>query len=159
VAFAQCFQGFGARSRRDEIAPLIERFLGRYAEEYGKRNIRMSDDTLAHLLLYAWPGNVRELSSEMRRLAAFLESGSVIQNRDLSAKFFEARDTPPPVTSDDARALSVRVDRPLSEIAQHVEIAALTYALHATNGRMDLAARRLGLSRKGLHLKRLRLGL
>jgi len=147
------------RERRDEIAPLIERFLGRYAEEYGKSHIRMSDETLAHLLLYAWPGNVRELSSEMRRLAAFLESGSVIQNRDLSPKFFEERETPLPVTSDDARALSVRVDRPLSEIAQDVEIAALTYALRATNGRMDLAARRLGLSRKGLYLKRLRLGL
>jgi len=63
------------------------------------------------------------------------------------------------VTSDDARALSVRVDRPLSEIAQDVETAALTYAMRATNGRMDLAARRLGLSRKGLYLKRQRLGL
>ena len=73
---------------------------------------------------------------------------SVIQNRDLSPKFFEERDTPPRVTSDDARALSVRVDRPLSEIAQDVEIAALTFAMRATNGRMDLAAKRLGLSRK-----------
>ena len=84
---------------------------------------------------------------------------SVLQNRDLSPKFFEERQTPPPVTSDDARALSVRVDRPLSEIAQDIEIAALTYALRATNGRMDLAAKRLGLSRKGLYLKRQRLGL
>jgi len=33
--------------RRDEIAPLSERFLGRYAEEYGKSNIRMSDETNA----------------------------------------------------------------------------------------------------------------
>jgi DNA-binding NtrC family response regulator len=63
------------------------------------------------------------------------------------------------VTSDDARALSVRVDRPLSEIEQDVEIAALTYAMRATNDRMDLAPRRLGLSRKGLYLKRQRLGL
>ena len=84
---------------------------------------------------------------------------TVIQNRDLSPKFFEERHSPPLVTSDDARALSVRVDRPLSEIAQDVEIAALTYAMRATNGRMDLAARRLGLSRKGLYLKRQRLGL
>jgi DNA-binding NtrC family response regulator len=38
-------------------------------------------------------------------------------------------------------------------------IAALSYAMRATNGRMDLAARRLGLSRKGLYLKRQRLGL
>jgi transcriptional regulator of acetoin/glycerol metabolism len=67
---------------------------------------------------------------------------SVLQNRDLSPTCFEGRETPPPVTSDDARALSVRVDRPLSEIAQDVEIAALIYAMRATNGRMDLAARR-----------------
>jgi hypothetical protein len=87
-------------------------------------------------------------SREARR-AAFLESGSVIQNRDLSPKFFQERDTPPRVASDDAGALSVRVDRFLSEIAQDVEIAALTYAMRATNGRMDLAARRLGLSCKG----------
>jgi len=58
---------------------------------------------------------------------------SVIQNRDLSPKFFEERETPPPVTGDDARALSVPVDRPLSEIAQDVETAALAYAMrHAS---------------------------
>ena len=38
-------------------------------------------------------------------------------------------------------------------------MAALSYAMRATNGRMDLAARRLGLSRKGLYLNRQRLGL
>ena len=74
---------------------------------------------------------------------------SVIQHRDLGPKFFEERHSPPRTTSDDARTLCLRVDRPLSEIAQDVEIAALTYALRATNGRMDLAAKRLGLSRKG----------
>jgi DNA-binding NtrC family response regulator len=52
------------------------------------------------------------------------------------------------VTTDDARALYVRVDRPLSEIAPEVEVAELTYALRAANGRMDRAAKRLGLSRK-----------
>jgi DNA-binding NtrC family response regulator len=67
--------------------------------------------------------------------------------------------TPESISRTDARALSVRVDRPLSEIAQDVETAALTYAMRARNGRMDLAARRLALSRKGLYLKRQRLGL
>jgi DNA-binding NtrC family response regulator len=147
------------RERRDEIAPLIQRFLGRYAEEYGKSDLRMSDETMAHLLLYSWPGNVRELSHEMRRLAAFLESGSVIQNRDLRPEFFAGRESPPLVTSDDAQSLCLRVDRPLSELTKDVEMAALSYAMSATGGRMDLAARRLGLSRKGLYLKRQRLGL
>ena len=84
---------------------------------------------------------------------------SVIQHRDLGPKFFEERHSPPRTTSDDARTLCLRVDRPLSEIARDVEMAALSYAMFATNGRMDLVARRLGPSRKGLYLKRQRLGL
>jgi len=63
------------------------------------------------------------------------------------------------VTTDDARALHAPVGPPPSEITQKVEVAALTYALRAANGRMDHAAKRLGLSRKGLYLKRQRLGL
>ena len=55
--------------------------------------------------------------------------------------------------------MHLRVDRPLSEITQEVEVAAISYALRAANGRMERAAKRLGLSRKGLYLKRQRLGL
>jgi DNA-binding NtrC family response regulator len=34
------------RERRYEIAPLIERLLGRYAEEYGRSHIRMSEERM-----------------------------------------------------------------------------------------------------------------
>ena len=88
------------RERRDEICPLIQRFLGQYAEEFGKTGIRMSDETMEHLLLYSWPGNVRRLSHEMRRLAAFHESGSVIQTRDLTPEFLEDCQPRPAVTAE-----------------------------------------------------------
>jgi DNA-binding NtrC family response regulator len=47
----------------------------------------------------------------------------------------------------------------LPDLFQEVERAAITHALTATEGRTEEAATRLGLSRKGLYLKRRRLGL
>jgi DNA-binding NtrC family response regulator len=51
------------------------------------------------------------------------------------------------------------VDRPLADLFQEIERAAIAHALTATEGRTEDAATRLGLSRKGLYLKRRRLGL
>lgn len=147
------------RERRDEIGPLAARFLAKYADEFGKCDIRLSDDSLEHLLLYHWPGNVRQLSHEMRRLAALHESGSVIETRDLRPELLNTVPAPPQPLSGEARSICLRLDRPLAEITRDIELAALSFAINATSGRMDLAARRLGLSRKGLYLKRQRLGL
>jgi DNA-binding NtrC family response regulator len=80
--------------------------------------------------------------------------------RRLEARCGLVRVLPDPAPDlGDARAFYGRVGRPLSGITQEFEVAALTYALRAANGRMERAAKRLGLSRKGLYLKRQRLGL
>lgn len=147
------------RERRDEIGPLAARFLAKYADEFGKCDIRLSDDSMEHLLLYHWPGNVRQLSHEMRRLAALHESGSVIKASDLRSEIVCKVPAPPQPANGEARSICLRVDRPLADITRDIEVAALSFAINATRGRMDLAARRLGLSRKGLYLKRQRLGL
>jgi DNA-binding NtrC family response regulator len=55
-------------------------------------------------------------------------------------------------------SVTVRIDRPLQEIAKEIEGAAIAHAIEASDGRLDVAAERLGLSRKGLYLKRQRLG-
>ena len=52
-----------------------------------------------------------------------------------------------------------RIDQPLSAVVEHVERAAIQRALSMTDGRLDEAAKMLGLSRKGLYLKRQRLKL
>jgi transcriptional regulator with PAS, ATPase and Fis domain len=147
------------RERRDEIAPFVARFLTKYADEFGKSDIRLSDEALEHLLLYSWPGNVRQLSHEMRRLVALYDSGSCISVWDLRPEFRNSTPPPLPPIGDESHTLSVRIDRPLSTIVKEVVSAALTHALEATNGQLELAAKRLGLSRKGLYLKRQRLGL
>ena len=53
----------------------------------------------------------------------------------------------------------MRLDQPLADATDQLERAAIERALTASNGNYDLAARALGLSRKGLYLKRQRLGL
>jgi two-component system response regulator AtoC len=55
------------RERREEIPQLIEFFLVKYSERYG-RPLRRPSDTLRDTLLnYSWPGNVRELENVIKR--------------------------------------------------------------------------------------------
>jgi DNA-binding NtrC family response regulator len=146
------------RERREEIAPLVSMFLSKYSSEFGKHNIRLSEAARQHLLLYSWPGNVRQLSHEVRRLVALSDSDSTIEVHDLDARLQGEPRCASQLAVAGSRCVTIRIDRPLPKIIQEVEGAAIADALEATDGRLDLAAKRLGLSRKGLYLKRQRLG-
>ena len=53
----------------------------------------------------------------------------------------------------------VRMDQPLASAVEQIERAMIRHALKTCAGRVEPAARMLGLSRKGLFLKRRRYGL
>ncbi|MGD9904718.1 MAG: sigma-54 interaction domain-containing protein [Vicinamibacterales bacterium] len=145
------------RERREEIPLLLDHFLERTSREAGKTGIRIAESTSEFLLLYAWPGNVRELSNEVRRMVALAESGAVVMPEHLSPKIAATRRTVPVAERPlEPTELVVRRDQPLSAAVEHVERALIQDALRATSN-VELAARRLGLSRKGLYLKRQRL--
>ena len=55
------------RDRVEDVAPLAMFFLGRYAEENGKRIDGFDEDALGLLAAYGWPGNVRELENAIER--------------------------------------------------------------------------------------------
>ncbi len=55
------------RERRDEIPTLVEHFLARFNEEYG-RDVAVPADTLRLFLDYHWPGNIRELENFIKRM-------------------------------------------------------------------------------------------
>ncbi|WAB90537.1 sigma-54-dependent Fis family transcriptional regulator [Pseudomonas citronellolis] len=55
------------RERREDIPLLIEHFLARLHESYGKKTLGLSDRALQACLQYDWPGNVRELENLMER--------------------------------------------------------------------------------------------
>jgi two-component system, NtrC family, response regulator AtoC len=55
------------RERREEIPGLVELFLARFNEQYGRQK-QLSSETLARLTEYSWSGNVRELENIIRRM-------------------------------------------------------------------------------------------
>ncbi|MDI1446680.1 sigma-54 dependent transcriptional regulator [Polyangium sp. 6x1] len=72
------------RQRASDIPELAAFFLGRYAEENGKRIEGFTDDALAALAAYNWPGNVRELENAVERAVVLCDSPRV-ERRHLPA--------------------------------------------------------------------------
>jgi DNA-binding NtrC family response regulator len=145
------------RERRVEIPVLANHYLRKHAVEYGKGDLRLSEETMEFLVLYRWPGNVRQLANEMRRLAALAETGAVLMPEHLSADIAASRRTiPASERTLEPTEVVVRLDQPMAAAVQHVEVALILHALRQTGGNMEETAALLGLSRKGLYLKRQR---
>jgi DNA-binding NtrC family response regulator/tetratricopeptide (TPR) repeat protein len=148
------------RERREEIPAIVEHYLERFAREHHKGRLRVADETMEYLVLYGWPGNVRQLMNEMRRLAALAETDAVLMPEHLDRRITAARRTRPAAERELLPTeLVVRLDQPLAAATEHLERAMIQQAMAACDGRVEQVARRLGLSRKGLYLKRQRLGI
>jgi DNA-binding NtrC family response regulator/tetratricopeptide (TPR) repeat protein len=148
------------RERRVEIPSLAHHYLEKHAQEYRKGYLRLAEETMEYLVLYRWPGNVRQLANEMRRMAALAETDAVLMPEHLSAEIAASRRTLPPSERVlDPTEIVVRIDQPMAAAVQHLECAMIQHALRTTSGRMEETAALLGVSRKGLYLKRVRYGL
>jgi DNA-binding NtrC family response regulator len=71
------------RERREDVIPLAEHYLHRFAQRYGTPVRRLGQGAIERLLNYPWPGNIRELRNVMERAAVFGTtaevSGSTLQ--------------------------------------------------------------------------------
>ena len=70
------------RSRKEDVMPLAEHFLAKYAAENGRKLRRVSGTALTALLAYAWPGNVRELENTMERAVVLAGREDEVLNPD-----------------------------------------------------------------------------
>jgi DNA-binding NtrC family response regulator len=61
------------RERPDDLLPLADFFLQRYAEKYHKQIRGIAQPALSLLMRYDWPGNVRELESVIERAILFCQ--------------------------------------------------------------------------------------
>ena len=148
------------RERKDEIPALASVFLTRHAKACQRTGLKLSDDFIAALLLYDWPGNIRELSNEIRRVVAMASDGETITSAELNpvitARWNErSRGTSIDITRP---SVQVRLDQTLAEATRELEARFIEHAMETSGGRVASAAQLLGLSRKGLFLKRRRNG-
>jgi transcriptional regulator with PAS, ATPase and Fis domain len=145
------------RERRDEIPALVNHFVARAAAEFGKGRVRVAEETMEHLLVYAWPGNVRQLNNELRRMVALAEPDAVLRPSALSKDI--VRTAARRAAAANGQELAVALTDKLTPTLTRIEREMIKVALRAHDGRVEAAARSLGISRKGLYLKRQRLGL
>jgi DNA-binding NtrC family response regulator len=67
------------RERRDEIQPLTEFFINRYARRYNRPARPLSEDLQRRFMEYDWPGNVRELENMIKRAIVLQDESLVVQ--------------------------------------------------------------------------------
>lgn len=138
------------RERPEEIAPLAQHFLEKYALPLGKRFQGISARALDLLEGYRWPGNVRELESVIYEGMVFAE-GDLLEEKDLPERLC-ATD---PFPSQE----EILLRSPLEEAAWEAEASAIRNTLRATGGNRTKTAELLGISRKTLFNKMSRYGI
>jgi transcriptional regulator with PAS, ATPase and Fis domain/tetratricopeptide (TPR) repeat protein len=144
------------RERRDEIAGLVHHFVAKAANEFGKGRVRVAEETMERLLLFSWPGNVRQLQNELRRMVALADVDSTLTPSTLSKTI--RQETMRAVSHGHGPELAVSLTEKLTPTLLRIEREMIKTALRANQGHAEATAKALGISRKGLYLKRQRLG-
>jgi formate hydrogenlyase transcriptional activator len=127
------------RERPEDIAVLVEYFIGRYARRAGKAFRHVAKRTLDRLQSYSWPGNVRELQN-------VIERSVIVSDTDE----FTVDESWLPMTHPVKSRLGLS-----GALAAH-EKALVEDALRATSGRVfgpAGAAERLGIPRSTLEAR------
>jgi DNA-binding NtrC family response regulator len=148
------------RERRSEIPSLATHYLTKFGREFGKGDLRLSEDAMEHLLLFRWPGNVRQVANEMRRVAALADVGAIVMpthlNADITGGVSPARKLESARREVRNNEAIIHLDQPLATVVEQIERVMIGRAMERANGVAETAAKILGVSRKGLYLKRLK---
>jgi DNA-binding NtrC family response regulator len=124
------------RERGEDVLILAKSLLSRVAADLGRGSLEFARDAERALLEYHWPGNVRELRNIIER-AVLLGEGDVIGRRDL--RF-------------DAHGIAAQHDETMLTL-QEVERLHIERVLRHTQGKVEQAAKRLGIARSSLYQK------
>ena len=130
------------RDRREDILPLAQHFLAKYAPDAG-RAPELSPEAARTLLTFDWPGNVRELESAIVR-AVHLASDGVIEARDLGL----------PGVPAGAGTMALEAARPYkaekAQVLEAFERQYITRLLTQHRGNVSRAAQAAGKERRDL---------
>lgn len=129
--------------RAEDIPLLAQNLLARITEEWGREAVRLSAPALGLLQRHPWPGNIRELRNVLER--ALLGARTLlIESGDL-----DFASHPGPVSEEATSRLTLK----------EMERRHIAQALKEEGGRVEAAARRLGIPRSTLYQRIKALGL
>ena len=130
------------RDRREDIPLLFEHFITHYAQLYEIEPPVLSTEDIAALMAHDWPGNVRELRNvaERRSLAAKRGRGSIQEAIGHDGDLGDVPET-------------------LRKAVAAFERQLIGKAIRQHAGRMDAVAEALGIGRRTLNEKIVKLGL
>ena len=148
------------RERPSDIPVLIEHFTERFSERLGRPQRRVSPLAEQAMVEYSWPGNIRQLENVVERMVLLAE-GDELEVSDLPPEVREGeRDPEAGVdTARDDSLPSGKLKDIVKQSSQKLERDLIAAALEEEGRNVTRAAKRLGISRKGLQLKMKEYGL
>jgi len=140
------------KERREDIGPLIEHFIAKFASKNNKKLDGISPEAMNTCLIYSWPGNVRELENAIEN-AVVLTEYDVIQPEDL----------PSYMQMQAKNEVLTKIDTPdglnYKDQLEFAEKMIIKKALDESSGNRTHAARRLGFSIRTMRNKVKKYGL
>jgi transcriptional regulator with PAS, ATPase and Fis domain len=164
------------RDRKEDIIPLVDYFIERYARKFRKHVTGITAETRKLLLRHDWPGNVRELKNAIER-AMILEDEPLLRPDYLpfavgreASQFTAFEVTAMGSTMGGASSTAAATlpnGRTLPKLSipnggtslEEVERALVELALQQANGNQTHAAKLLDISRDALRYKLKKFGL
>jgi len=143
------------RARREDILPLAQHFLQKYAEENGRSiSATLSPEVLSLLENYNYPGNVRELENVIER-AVVIAPGEEITVDCLRPEVRDPELALQMIAASEGTSGSIDIARGISfyDEVKRFEIDLIRRALDQTGGHQSRAARLLGLNATTLNSK------
>ncbi|MCA2004869.1 MAG: sigma-54 dependent transcriptional regulator [Ignavibacterium sp.] len=137
------------RERKEDIMPLIEHFIKKYAQENDKPNLEISKEAVDYLMKYNYPGNVRELENIIER-AVVLSRQNIITVNDLPSNVKGFKTETDPIFDE---------EKTLTEQVEALEKKLIYDALTKANGNQSLAGRMLGITERNLRYKMQKYGI
>ncbi len=131
------------RDRKEDILPLIEFFIEKFARQNDKSGMEISKEAVDSLLKYNFPGNVRELENIIER-SVVLSRGSLISLNDLPMNVRGFREE----TSAEQREQETMNDK-----IEALERSMIYDALAKMNGNQTQAGKMLGITERNLRYK------
>ena len=129
------------RERKEDVIPLAQLFLDRFAQKYHRPLTSISDGASKTLEEHRWSGNIRELQNCIEK-AVILSEGTALTEKDLQLE----RSGKPTGTT-------------IRDVSEPEEERLIRETMDRTGGNISASAKMLGISRPTLYAKLKKYGL